>query len=236
MNVPIRAVLFDWGDTLFYSPPGGRVIADAARERGVSLDDDAADRLWNSLWAAGKSPEEIAKGRDLSAEAHRRVWTELFTRADAVVPGVSLLLYDRVMDAGGWQPFPDARPTLRALRERGVPTAVLSNVAADLRPIFRRHGLDELVDAFVLSYEHRAVKPDPAIFLAACSALRTPAENTLMVGDDPITDGGAAGAGLQVLVLPAVASDGRTAAAAADRGLAEVVRLVDRSVDHRPMR
>lgn len=150
----IDAVLFDWGDTLFYSPRGDRVLLEAAREQGVALGEDAARELWEALWAAGKTPHELAKGRDLSAEAHQRVWTSLFTRAEVVVPGAAATLYERVMDPAKWRPYEDTRPTLVALRERRVPTAVVSNVPRDLRPIFERHGLRELVDAFVLSYEH----------------------------------------------------------------------------------
>lgn len=181
-----------------------------------------------SALGRGKKPHELAKGRDLSAEAHQRVWTSLFTRAEVVVPGAAATLYERVMDPAKWRPYEDTRPTLVALRERRVPTAVVSNVPRDLRPIFERHGLRELVDAFVLSYEHGAMKPAAALFRAACEAVGVAPEHVLMVGDDPITDGGAAAAGLQTHVLPAVLPgvDGV-------RGLAAVVRLVDRSRRHR---
>lgn len=60
-------------------------------------------------------------------------------------------------------------------------------------------------------------KPAPALFHAACAAL-VPAE-TLMVGDDPLSDGGAAAAGLRVYLL---APDAR----GASRGLSAVVALV----------
>ena len=85
---PIRAVLFDWGDTLFESPHAPTVIQSAARAAGVGIDDAEARRVWDELWDAGKTAEEHAKGRDLSREAHRRVWTELFSRANARVPGI----------------------------------------------------------------------------------------------------------------------------------------------------
>ncbi len=219
---PIRAVLFDWGDTLFEPPHAPVVIVEAAAERGVTVDAERAARVWEDLWAAGKSPQEIATDRDLSAEAHRAVWTALFRPADALAPGIAKALYERVMDPFRWVPYPDAAPTLRALRERGVRVGVVSNIARDLRPVFAKHGLLALVDAFVLSYEIGAAKPEPKIFLAACEKLGVAPAETLMVGDHPLTDGGASSAGLGVFILPPT-EDG------ADRGLARVLQLVDRA-------
>lgn len=219
---PIRAVLFDWGDTLFYSPSAPRVIVEAAGERGVSVDEETARRIWDEVWEAGKRPEELAKGRDLSPDTHRAVWMSLFAATEVIVPGLAEILYERVMDPTGWLPYDDTAPTLRALRDRGVGVGVVSNIARDLRPAFERHGLRDLVGSFVLSYEHGAVKPEAALFLTACLELGTAPNETLMVGDHPLTDGGAAAAGLSVYLLP-------RAAATPVRGLARVLALVDAS-------
>lgn len=218
---PIRAVLFDWGDTLFESPDAPSVIVAAARERGMALDAEEARRMWAGLWDASKTAEEHAKGRDLSTDAHRAVWTALFSRAEARVPGIAPLLYERVMDPAAWVPYPDTEPTLRALRDRGVRTAIVSNHAYDLRPFFEAKGLARLIDAYALSYEVGVPKPDPAIFAHACRTLGVRPTEALMVGDDAVSDGGAAAAGLRVHILPPYAERGRA------RGLATVVELVD---------
>jgi HAD superfamily hydrolase (TIGR01549 family) len=218
---PIRGVLFDWGDTLFSPPDAGAVIAAAAAERGVRLDLAKARALWDELWEAGKTPHELAKGRDLSAVAHREVWTALFERANDTVPGVARTLYERVMDPRAWVPYPDTAPTLRALRSRGTRIGIVSNVPQDLRPIFAAHGLAELVDSFTHSFEVGAEKPDPAIFLRACESLGTKPAETLMVGDHPVADAGALVAGLRFHLLP---PDG---AAEKPRGLDRVVLLVN---------
>lgn len=219
---PIRAVLFDWGDTLFFSPMAADVLVEAARERGVTVDRARAERLWDELWAAGKTPEEHAKGRDLSADAHRAVWTALFAPADEIAPGLADVLYERVMHPSGWRPYPDTADALRALRSRGLRTGIVSNVAYDIRPIFAPHGLAELVDVFVLSFEHGAAKPAASLFAAACRELGTAPAETLMVGDDPVTDGGALAAGLRVHVLAPPQGPG-------PRGFDEVLELVDAS-------
>ena len=219
----IRAVLFDWGDTLFESPHAPTVIRDAARAGGSDLPQAEAQRLWDELWAAGKSAEEHAKGRDLSREAHQRVWTELFSRANGRVPGIDRVLYQRVMDPAGWIPYPDTEPTLRALKERGLRVGIVSNHAYDLRPYFVAKGLDRFIDAYAISFEIGAPKPDARIFQEACARLGTRPEETLMVGDDPASDAGGGAAGLQVYILPPHASPGSA------RGLDHVVELVDAS-------
>jgi len=217
----IHGVLFDWGDTLFSPPDAGKVIVAAAAERGVRIEPERARALWDELWTAGKTPEELAKGRDLSADAHREVWTALFERAHTTVPGIASTLYERVMDPSAWIPYPDTAPTLRALHARGVRIGIVSNVPRDLRPIFAAHGLADLVDAFTHSFEVGAEKPDPAIFLRACEALGTTPGATLMVGDHPVADAGALAAGLRFHLLP---PDG---AADRPRGLGRVLEVVD---------
>lgn len=214
-------MLFDWGDTLFSPPDAANVIVSAAKERGVPVDAERARALWDELWEAGKMPEELAKGRDLSAAAHREIWTGLFERADSAVPGIATTLYERVMDPRAWIPYPDTASTLRALRSRGIKIGIVSNVPQDLRPIFAAHGLAEAVDAFTHSFEVGVEKPDPLIFLRACEALGTKPEETLMVGDHPVADAGALKAGLRFHLLPPDGAVNRP------RGLDRVVAIVD---------
>jgi HAD superfamily hydrolase (TIGR01509 family) len=217
----ILGVLFDWGDTLFSPPDAASVIVTAAKDRGVAIDPERARALWDELWEIGKMPEELAKGRDLSADAHREIWTGLFERANAAVPGIAPTLYERVMDPRAWIPYPDTESTLKALRARGIKVGIVSNVPQDLRPIFAAHGLQDLVDAFTHSFEVGVEKPDPAIFLRACERLGTKPEETLMVGDHPVADAGALKAGLRFHLLP---PDG---AAHRPRDLDRVVAIVD---------
>ena len=218
VNPPLRAVLFDWGDTLFHAPHAPDVIVSFSRSAGVAVSLARARELWDEIWLVGKTPEEIAKGRDLSMEAHRRVWTDLFARLDRVVPGLSRALYERVMDPHSWVPFADTRAALEAVRRRGLKVGVVSNVPADLRPVFAKHGLDGLVDSYTHSYEVGAEKPDPAIFLAATKSLGVKPGETLMVGDH-VVDAGAERAGMRVFILP-TEFDGDV------RGLNRVVALL----------
>lgn len=208
----IKGVCFDFGDTLFHSPDGAAVIAEA----GVAP--QVARELWDKIWRDSKTPEAIAVQRDLSPEAHRSGWTALFEQADVHQPGLSKRLYERVMDHQKWSPYPDTEPVLRALRARGSRIGVVSNVAEDLRPVFVARGWADLVDGYAHSYEHGIEKPDARIFLAACRAMGTDPSETLVVGDHPV-DGGAVAAGCLVLLLPRV-EPGQP------RGLERVLALV----------
>ncbi|GAC1487079.1 MAG: HAD-IA family hydrolase [Candidatus Limnocylindrales bacterium] len=200
---PIKAVLFDWGDTLFYSPRADEVIVAYGREHGVTVTSEAAAALWTRFWDAGKTPEEHAKGRDLSEAAHRSVWTALFAPADDLVPGLAHALYEQVMHPSTWRPYSDTEWILRQLRARGLKIGIVSNIAFDLRPLFAVHGLRDLIDTYALSFEHGVAKPALELFKAACAALGIMPAQTLMVGDDPVTDGAAIHAGCQVHILVA---------------------------------
>jgi HAD superfamily hydrolase (TIGR01493 family) len=124
------------------------------------------------------------------------------SRADLPDPALATALYDAMFLPAAWVPYPDAEPVLAALRAKGVKTAVVSNIAHDLRPTFDHHGLTQWIDAFVFSYELDAMKPDPKIFRAACDALGVVPERALMVGDTT-ADAGAVEVGMPALILPA---------------------------------
>ncbi len=209
---PIKGVCFDFGDTLFHSPDGAAVIA------GAGVAPQIARELWDKIWRDSKTPEALAVQRDLSPEAHRAGWLGLFEQADIRKPGLSTLLYERVMDHRKWLPYPDTEKVLRALRERGLRIGVVSNVAEDLRPVFVARGWGDLIDGYAHSYEHGIEKPDVRIFLAACKAMGTAPSETLVVGDHAV-DGGAVAAGCVVLLLPRV-EPGQ------ERGLERVLGLV----------
>jgi FMN phosphatase YigB (HAD superfamily) len=194
---PIRGVCFDFGDTLFHSPDGATVIVEAGVAPQVARD------LWEKIWRDSKTPEALAVQRDLSPEAHRAGWLGLFEQADVHKPGLSTLLYERVMDHSKWLPYPDTGQVLHELRERGLRIGVVSNVAEDLRPVFVARGWADLIDGYTHSYEHRIEKPDVRIFLAAGKAMGTAPGETLIVGDHAV-DGGAVSAGCVVLLLPGV--------------------------------
>ena len=63
--------------------------------------------------------------------------------------------------------YEDALPFLRALRARGVRTAIVSNCDENTRPLLASLGVAALVDALVLSCEVGAAKPEATIYRRA---------------------------------------------------------------------
>ena len=217
----LKAVVFDFGDTLLHRTGGPRLLREAAARRGVDVGEAEASSLWDEIQRRARTPDEIARGRDLSEEAHRRCWLALYRVADELAPGISEDLYAAERD--GWSPYEDTVPVLRALRTAGVPIAVLSDTGFDIRPLFARWGLADLIDAWILSFEHGVAKPAPELFASACSAIQTPPREALMVGDNRLTDGGAVDTGMPTLLLPRWPGSG-------PRGLTLVLTLLEHAL------
>ena len=83
-----------------------------------------------------------------------------------------------------------------------MPTAVVSNIGWDPRPVLDRWAVRDLIDELVLSDEVGLLKPDPAIFRLACARLGVDPAVTVMVGDNPDADGGAVAAGCRFVLVP----------------------------------
>jgi HAD superfamily hydrolase (TIGR01509 family) len=206
------AAVFDFGDTLFHSPSGAAALVEAG------VEPVEAERLWDEVWSASKTAEELAKGRDISAQLHRGSWLDLLGRLEPYAPGIAEHLYDSVIAPDGWLPYPDAVGVLSELRGRGVRVGVLSNIPSALRPLFERHGLAPYVDAYVESFRYGRQKPDPELFDAVCQELDVVPAEAVMVGDSHIADGAAVLTGMTALLLPPVPPG-------TPRGLARVLAL-----------
>lgn len=93
--------------------------------------------------------------------------------------------------------YPDVLPALQRLARR-FRLVALSNGNAEVR----RLGLGHLFEFSLNAREHGRAKPDPSIFLAACTRLALRPDQVLHVGDHPVQDvAGARGAGLHAVWL-----------------------------------
>lgn len=92
--------------------------------------------------------------------------------------------------------YDDSIPTLRRLREQGVRTALVSNCDHFAGPLVDALGLEDEVDALVLSFEVGVHKPSPGIYLAALRALGARPEQAVFVDDQPEYLDGAAALGI----------------------------------------
>lgn len=198
-NNAIKAVLFDLDDTLWpivpaidraerilhdwlerHAPAVAREVTIAgmrARRQALMASDPIYQIDLRKLRAAVLHEAFVAHGEDPAGVEHAMA---VFSRARNEV-----------------ELFPDVLPALDRLRDRYALGSV-SNGVADLQSI----GLAHLFEVSVAAHQLGCAKPDPAIFLRACAALKVAPEHALYVGDDPLLDvQGAQGAGLRAVWL-----------------------------------
>jgi putative hydrolase of the HAD superfamily len=191
----LRAVLFDWGDTLFHFAYDERLLA-AGWEVGLTaLERDGLP-----------SPEE-------TAEVFRERYLPLLFVPGALeeveypgmvrelLGGFGVEVSDDELDLflaaehSAWAPArllgAHTHALLDALRERGLLTGLVSN-AFDPGWLLHRDladmGLAERLDAAVFSSEVGLRKPHPAVFEATLARLDVEPEDALFVGDRRFED------------------------------------------------
>lgn len=192
----MEAVLFDFSGTLF------RLEEDDSWFEGIKVDEREVDghvqaELMRRLTAPVGQHVEMTPAahhawvnRDLEPHLHREAYLHVL-RESGLADHHAETLYDRVIDPSSWTPYPDTADVLKGLHRQGIKTAVVSNIAFDVRPAFQAAGVAEYIDAVVLSFEVGAVKPDAAIFETALTRLGVDAEHAVMIGDSDEADGGA---------------------------------------------
>ncbi|RZS41149.1 HAD superfamily hydrolase (TIGR01493 family) [Herbihabitans rhizosphaerae] len=205
-NVSIRGVLFDFSGTLFRLKPDESWLDGAGDDLAVA---EVAELVAKLIAPAGPStnlPPELRddwERRDLDPVAHRTAYiTAMRASGMEIRPGMTERLYERFMTPESWFPYPDTVSALRAVRDAGLPVAVVSNIAWDIRPTFELHGAADLVDEYVLSFEEGAVKPDPRLFTIACERIGIRPADALMIGDSEEADGGAVAVGSRFEHVP----------------------------------
>ncbi|MGB3351675.1 MAG: HAD-IA family hydrolase [Mycobacterium sp.] len=195
--------MFDFSGTLFRLEEDDSWFAGMQLDRELDPDGDRevdghvqAELMRRLTAPTGRSvhmtPEALHAwvNRDLAPHLHREAYLHVL-RESGLARHHAESLYSRVIDPASWMPYPDTVDVFTELRQRGLKTAVVSNIAFDVRPAFERIGIAGDVDEFVLSYEVGAVKPDPAIFQTTLDRLGVAGEHALMVGDSDEADGGA---------------------------------------------
>ncbi|GAB3667860.1 hypothetical protein GCM10027589_34020 [Actinocorallia lasiicapitis] len=95
--------------------------------------------------------------------------------------------------------YPDARPALTALRERGFWVGVAGNQTARAAEILR--GFELPIDAMATSGEWGVAKPEPEFFAKVVEWSGFPAEEILYVGDHKQNDLAAARLGLRTALI-----------------------------------
>jgi putative hydrolase of the HAD superfamily len=170
------AVLFDFFGTLTYSVRRGPLHAAVAQALGCDL---------TSLFAVlDQSFYARARGDYGSAEATLRWVCEQAGASPAAGRALRVAADFRLAAiSADTRLRADAVGTLRALRERGLRTAVVSDCTHELPALMPHLAVAPLFDAHAYSVEIGYCKPAPEIYLAACARLGVAPEQCLYVGD-----------------------------------------------------
>lgn len=180
----VAAVLFDLDDTLLDAEAAWRSgVAELIAARAPGVEHAAGLAAWGEVF-----PEWFERflAGEISFEASRVGRIQDWCRLLGIdVPfGAESDWFDSYVVGyrRGWTTFPDVPPALSALAP--LPLGVVTNGdGVQQREKVSALGLDGLFATVVVSSDVGLSKPDPAIFLAAATALDVAPADCVMVGD-----------------------------------------------------
>jgi putative hydrolase of the HAD superfamily len=192
--MPVRAVLFDAGETLVHPAPSfpelfSRVLVASGHDRSPRAVVDASRAVFSRF-------SEAARDNDLwttSPEASARFWKGVYARmldelAIQQANGLADTLYETFTDHRNYALFDDVAPTLDALDADGLTLGIVSNYEAWLDELLRSLGVRDRFRVVVISGIVGIEKPDPRIFTLALDDLGISAGHVAYVGDNPEFD------------------------------------------------
>jgi putative hydrolase of the HAD superfamily len=209
------------GTLLELLPPAPRLRAGLRERLGVEVSEREAGAAMRAEIAFYRA--HLHLGRDRAGlETLRRGCAEVLRDALGA-PDLELgALTEVLLDAIRFEPFPDAAPALRALRERGVALVAASNWDVSLHEQLERTGLRPLLDGALSSAEVGAPKPDPEILERALALAGASPADAWHVGDDLEADVGAArAAGMRAVLID------REGAARVPEGVLRIASLAE---------
>ena len=185
---PSKGLLLDSGDTLMH-PRGGRWNPRIDFETVVLRrhPDAPMDSLLAVAIAAGEdfllewaSISQRIGAAAAHVEYHRVVLRvlgieptdELLNELDSPLPFTELV-----------EPFPDTAAGLAALRSDGWAIAIVADTGVAMIDVYRHHGLDAFIDAFVISEELGCTKPDPRMYHAGSAGVGLKPSQCVFVDD-----------------------------------------------------
>ncbi|RNL48176.1 HAD family hydrolase [Paraeggerthella hongkongensis] len=208
-SAAVKAVFFDVGSTLLYPGPSvAETFARVAQERGHDLTVRDVEPHMPAMDAYYEA--EYLRDGDFwcSHEGSVAIWMDQYryvchlTGISHDAEGMAQSVHEAYRKGDHWALYPDVMGCLRALKQRGLALAVVSNWDAGLEGLLRDLRLLPYFDAVVSSAVVGYRKPDPVIFDLACEQLGVCADAVVHVGDRPDADGdGACAAGIRPIII-----------------------------------
>jgi putative hydrolase of the HAD superfamily len=211
---PLRAAVFDLGDTLVRFTAEGETWWDVERRAFARahrfLSEHHADAAWEPFYERIKRFSDEYWKRATAGELSfvvdhivRDTFVELKIPLSVDVErGTVDAFCAEIADA--CTPFADAAPVLQALKERGLKIGLISNTMIHGRihaDDLRRFGLLGYFDDTVFSGDVGLWKPDRRIFERSLGALEVRPDEAFFVGDRIVDDvGGAQAVGMRAVL------------------------------------
>ena len=182
--MPVKAVIFDFYNTLAESPQWGPSWQEMVAEVGFDLPADVQDRWWND-GVDGIEHDEHSQSRD-----HYVAWQQARMQGMLDECGMPRAMQDvliaRARELGGHRrivAYDETLAVLGELRARGITLAICSNWDWDLEETIEAAGLTGAVDVVVSSAWVGARKPHPRVYQAVLDQVGIAAADALFVGD-----------------------------------------------------
>ena len=223
MTSTAKALLLDSGGVLM-RPIGGRWNPRADFEATVKAhaphvtDEELAEAIREGdriMAAATATPDLDDYHRAMLARIGVQAPPELLAALVRDVPPTSVV-----------ETFPEVVPTLTALRDRGVPMAVVSDAWPNLPDLHAALGLGDFFEAYAISALLGCHKPDPRMYRHASEALGLAPADCLFVDDDPALVAAAIELGYQGRAMLREGDEADPAGVAVISSLTELLDLV----------
>ncbi len=177
-----RAVLFDAYGTLFdvYSVAmAAEQLFPAQGERLAVLWRDKQIEYTRLVSMSSPQGERYRPFWELTRAALRYAAQRLSLTMDASAEDRLMNQYHHLSS------FPENKPVLQALKQRGIPAGVLSNGDPQMLAVaVKSAGLDNLLAPLLSVHEVRRYKTDPAAYALGPAALQLPAREILFVSSN----------------------------------------------------
>jgi putative hydrolase of the HAD superfamily len=177
VTTSVRAVIFDFYDTLarIEAPIIAAGRQELARRVGVPL------ARFQPLWRENRVARMLGTAGDMETQLRAMLAKVEIEPAPAELAALAFLEFRSW--AQGVKLYADTRPSLVALRQRGLKLGILSNCSIQAGAVVHALEVSALVDAVVLSCDVGLAKPDPAIYQQVCAALGVAPADAIFVGD-----------------------------------------------------
>ncbi len=172
---PIRALLFDAGDLLYYRADKGRYLKEFQKEMDLNPEDNHKEERFELR-------QQAYRGQILQKEYQKAVLNLYgINQPDQIDRGLRAIQKDE----NNVQFFEGVRETLLSLKEKGYLLGIVTDTA---NPVhiklnwFERGGFGHIWDCFIPSTAVGVRKPDPKIYQAALDQLGVSPDQTVFFG------------------------------------------------------